>query len=183
MEWQHAFPMQPPLMLAVNLSGRQLQDPTFVEDVRAILRASGLPATSLKLEITESLAVADTAGNRRALNELRHMGVRLAIDDFGTGTSAIDYLRRDPVDALKIDRSFIVELGHDERTTAVVRAIIAFGSSLGLSVTAEGIETVEQSAQLRAMGCEWGQGYLFARPMQAERIADVLQRADLPAAA
>jgi len=120
-----------------------LRQPTLVEDVHSVLLRSGISPEWLKLEITESVAVADTPANRSRLTRLRELGVRLAIDDFGTGTSAIDYLRRFPVDTLKIDRSFIGELGQDERTTALVRAMVAFGRSLGMSVTGEGVETLE----------------------------------------
>jgi EAL domain-containing protein (putative c-di-GMP-specific phosphodiesterase class I) len=107
---------------------------------------------------------------------LRQLGVRLVIDDFGTGNSALNYLRSFPVDGLKIDRSFVEDVTRDSRTTSMVRGMIAFAHSLGLAVTGEGIETVEQSAALQAMGCDRGQGYLFARPLDAAHIAELLRR-------
>src|SRR5207244_5640601 len=116
----------------------------------------------------------DTVANRQTLGALQQLGIRLAIDDFGTGNSGLNYLRLFPVETLKIDRSFVEELGRDQRSTDMVRGIIAFAKSLGLTVTGEGIETIEQSAQLRAMGCDWGQGYLYARPVPASMVSELL---------
>jgi len=173
--WQDAYPTQPPLIISVNVSARQLQHPTLVADVQRVLAETCLDPQTLRLEITESIAVADTPANRATLWALRELGVRLAIDDFGTGNSALNYLRHFPFDTLKIDRSFVEDIGADARTTAMVRGIIAFAKSLGLNVTGEGVETPEQSAHLRAMGCDWGQGYLYdARPVAADRIDDLL---------
>ena len=172
-DWQRRFESEP--VVCVNLSGRQLAQPSLIDDVRAALTRSGLEPRLLKLEITESVAVADTAANRAALSGLRDLGVQLAIDDFGAGYAALSYLRRFPVGTLKIDRSFVDDLGRDSRTTAMVRGLIAFAKSLGLSVTGEGIETPEQSALLRAMGCDSGQGYLFARPLAPAQLESLLK--------
>jgi len=172
--WQAAYPTQLPLIMSVNVSARQLEHPTLVADVQRVLEETGLDPQTLRLEITESIAVADTPANQTTLWGLRDLGVRLAIDDFGTGNSALNYLRRFPFDTLKIDRSFVEDIGADARTTAMVRGMIAFAKSLGLNVTGEGIETPEQSAHLRAMGCDWGQGYLYARPVAADRIDALL---------
>jgi EAL domain-containing protein (putative c-di-GMP-specific phosphodiesterase class I) len=149
----------------------------LVADVEDILHRTGLEPGALKLEITESIAVADTETNRRTLWALRQLGVRLVIDDFGTGNSALHYLRAFPVDGLKIDRSFVGELGQDARTTAMVGGMIAFAKTLGLAVTGEGVETPEQEQALRTMGCDRVQGFLFARPLPAREIAALL-RAD-----
>jgi len=172
--WQTQYPTTSPLQVNVNLSANQLRDPNLVDDVRRILTTTGLDPATLKLEVTESVAVANTLHNWATLTELRQLGIRLAIDDFGTGNSAMDYLRRFPVDTLKIDRSFVQDLGRDQQTTALVRGMIAFAKSLGLHVTGEGIETTEQSAQLRSMGCDLGQGFLFARPLPAQQLEQAL---------
>jgi predicted signal transduction protein with EAL and GGDEF domain len=177
--WQlEQAPGARPLGVSVNLSARQLIQPSLVEDVRQILLSTGLDPSTVKLEITETVAVADTVGNRQTLWDLQRLGVRLAIDDFGTGNSALNYLRRFPVETLKIDRSFVEDLGRDARATDMVRGIIAFAKNLGLTVTGEGVETVEQSDHLKAMGCDWGQGYLFARPVPAAKISELLHRSD-----
>jgi diguanylate cyclase (GGDEF)-like protein len=173
-QWQRDFPEQEPMVMCVNLSACQLRHTTLVDDVRGILERTGLAPELLKLEITESVAILDTLENREMLLRLRELGVRLAIDDFGTGNSALNYLRRFPVETLKIDRSFVQELGQDQRSTDMVRGMIAFAKHLGLTVTGEGIETHEQSMHLRAMGCDWGQGYLFARPVPAATITELL---------
>jgi diguanylate cyclase (GGDEF)-like protein len=180
--WQRNYPLTPPLTLSVNLSARQLHHPSLVDDVSDILRNTGLDPSALKLEITESVVVADTAHNRSVLTGLRALGIRLAIDDFGTGNSAMEYLLRFPVDTLKIDRSFIASLGQDERATSLVRGIIGLAKGLGLHVTGEGVETDAQSAQLRQMGCDVGQGFLFARPLPAAELEATLRPA-LPKAA
>jgi EAL domain-containing protein (putative c-di-GMP-specific phosphodiesterase class I) len=168
--WQREYPLHTPLTVSVNLSARQLQHATLVDDIRQILERTGLDPATLKLEITESVVVADTAHNLATLASLRALGIRLAIDDFGTGNSAMEYLLRFPVDTLKIDRSFIASLGQDERATALVHGIIRLAKSLGLHVTGEGIETDAQSYQLRTMGCDVGQGFLFARPLPAAEL-------------
>jgi len=160
--------------IAVNLSGRQLEEPGLVDDVRAALTANGLEPSILKLEITESVAIVDTPLILKSLRDLRELGVQLAIDDFGTGNSALNYLKRFHVDTLKIDRSFVEELAADERSAAMVQGIIAFAKSLGLSVTGEGVETTAQSDALRALGCDRAQGFLFARPLPAHEVPRVL---------
>jgi EAL domain-containing protein (putative c-di-GMP-specific phosphodiesterase class I) len=142
--------------------------------VARALRESELAPSCLKLEITETLAMYDAEATVRTLRELKGLGIRLAIDDFGTGYSSLTYLNRFPVDTLKIDRSFIARLGDDSENDAVVRTIIALAKSLGLVVTGEGIETIEQATLLRALGCDQGQGYYFARPQAGEVISHLL---------
>jgi EAL domain-containing protein (putative c-di-GMP-specific phosphodiesterase class I) len=158
---QQRFARTEPLAISVNLSVRQLQSDSIVSDVRRALDKSGLPATSLVLEITESVMMADTEFAVRRLSDLKSLGVRLAMDDFGTGYSSLSYLSRFPVDILKMDRSFV---GSGENV-ALQSAIIALGASLELDVVAEGIELPEQEQSLHDLGCEIGQGFLFARPM------------------
>lgn len=167
-----------PLVMAVNLSGRQLEDPRLVSDAREVLHRTGLAPTRLKLEITESVAIADTPVVREALQGLKALGVQLAIDDFGSGNSALRYLQHLAIDTLKIDRSFVEGLGQDPRSTALLRGMVAFAKSVGLSVTGEGVETQEQSACLRALGCDHAQGFLFARPGAPHVISEMLARAE-----
>jgi diguanylate cyclase (GGDEF)-like protein len=173
-EWQAATPAMGPLSMSVNLSARQLQQSDLVEDVAAALAESGIDPAALRLEITETAVMHDAPATLTRLEALRRLGVRLAIDDFGTGYSSLGYLKRFPVDTLKIDRSFVKGLGRDAEDSAIVRAVITVARSLGLSVTAEGIETDEQLAQLRALGCDRGQGYYFARPTAGDGIARLI---------
>jgi diguanylate cyclase (GGDEF)-like protein/PAS domain S-box-containing protein len=164
------FRREQPLTISVNLSVRQLQSDTIVADVREALATSGLPASSLVLEITESVMMADTELAVARLHDLKNLGVRLAMDDFGTGYSSLSYLGRFPVDILKMDRSFLAE----DKNEPLAAAVIALGESLALDVVAEGIEYDEQAVSLRDLGCELGQGFLFARPMEHEALHDYL---------
>jgi diguanylate cyclase (GGDEF)-like protein/PAS domain S-box-containing protein len=164
------FPRTDPLTISVNLSVRQLQSETLLSDVRDALETSGLDAKSLVLEITESLMLADTDYAMAQLHALKDLGIRLAMDDFGTGYSSLSYLSRFPVDILKMDRSFV---GSNDNG-ALTSAIIALGASLSLDVVAEGIELPEQATSLEALGCEIGQGFLFARPMPSAALAEFL---------
>jgi len=164
------FPRGDRLTISVNLSVRQLQSESLVSDVQHALDVSGLPASALVLEITESLMLADTEYGMQQLNELKSLGIRLAMDDFGTGYSSLSYLSRFPVDILKMDRSFV----SGDENEALTSAIIALGASLSLDVVAEGIELPEQATSLEALGCEIGQGFLFARPMSSEALVDFL---------
>jgi diguanylate cyclase (GGDEF)-like protein/PAS domain S-box-containing protein len=164
------FPRSDALTISVNLSVRQLQSETLISDVRGALELSGLPPSALVLEITESLMLADTDFGMQQLNELKALGIRLAMDDFGTGYSSLSYLSRFPVDILKMDRSFV----SGDENEALTSAIIALGASLSLDVIAEGIELPEQANSLEALGCEIGQGFLFARPMPSEALVEFL---------
>jgi EAL domain-containing protein (putative c-di-GMP-specific phosphodiesterase class I) len=173
-EWQLAHPHQPPLGLSVNLSARQFQHPGLVAEIAQALSQSGLDARCLTLELTESVVMQDAEGTVAKLHALKELGIQLAIDDFGTGYSSLSYLKRFPVDTLKIDRSFVDGIGQDAQDTAIVQSVVALAKTLHLSVTGEGIETREQAARLRALGCDRGQGYLFARPLPAEDVAALL---------
>ena len=168
---QQRFGRANPLTISVNLSVRQLQSESLLSDVRTALELSGLPASSLVLEITESLMLVDADYALAQLFELKELGIRLAMDDFGTGYSSLSYLSRFPVDILKMDRSFV----GSKDNGALTSAILALGASLSLDVVAEGIELPEQAATLQALGCEIGQGYLFARPMTPAALADFLE--------
>ncbi|MFI5953006.1 putative bifunctional diguanylate cyclase/phosphodiesterase [Cryptosporangium sp. NPDC051539] len=155
--------------VTVNVSPRQLEDPSFIDDVLAIVQRSELPPDRLVLEITET-AIVDERTAIPVLTQLRSRGVRIAIDDFGTGYSALHYLTRLPVDILKIDRSFVGQLNGTRHGAAVTEAIIRLGQILGFSIVAEGIETAAQATELQALGCTIGQGYLFARPSEASEL-------------
>ena len=158
----------------LDFFARQLEDPEIVKDVERVLIEAGLEPGCLVIEITESLLISEPDVAVQRLGDLRHLGVRLAIDDFGTGYSSLSYLRRFPVDVLKIDRSFVSALGGDPEDAALAQAIVKLGHTLHLRVVAEGIETAAQLAELRALDCEYGQGFLFARPLTADAMSAVL---------
>ena len=164
------------LRAAVNLSGRQLQQRDFVRTVSVILRESGLPASALELEITESNAAQSDDGTIAKLRELKRLGVRISIDDFGTGYSSLSALRLFPVDALKIDQSFVRDITVDPNDAAIASAVIALARSLKLTVIAEGVETDAQLAFLRAQQCDAWQGYLYTEPAPAHVCDEILTR-------
>jgi EAL domain-containing protein (putative c-di-GMP-specific phosphodiesterase class I) len=172
--WQDQYPSNPPLVVGVNLSARQLQQPNLVALVERIVREAGIAPSTLKLEITESAIMQDPDAATRMLQALKDLGIRLAVDDFGTGYSSLSYLKRFPVDTLKIDRSFVEGVGRDNHDTAIVRSIIGLASTLGLTVTAEGVETPTQQWCLQQLGCDRVQGYLFAKPLPAREMAELL---------
>ncbi len=173
-EWQRACPQEPPLTVSVNLSARQLQQPELVDDVLAVVEASGLPCESLKLEITESVMMLNPDATLPKLLRLKEAGIRLAVDDFGTGYSSMAYLSGLPINTLKIDRSFIGKMGDNAGDFAIVCAIVSLAKALNLCITSEGIETAEQRTHLQSLGCDQGQGYYFARPMPAAQIHALL---------
>ncbi len=170
------------LVMSVNLSARQFRDPGLLGDIERTLRETGLAAPLLKLEITESVAIDDVETTLGKLQALKALGVQLAIDDFGTGYSWLGYLKRFPVDALKIDRSFVQGMGQDSQDAAIVQSVVALARTLHLSVIGEGIESPAQAAHLRELGCDRGQGFLFARPQPAEAIGALLHQAERLAA-
>jgi diguanylate cyclase (GGDEF)-like protein len=156
--------------VSVNLSGRQLQDATIVDDVEAVLAATGLAPARLTLEITESVVMCDTPQTLERLTALKALGLRLAVDDFGTGYSSLSYLRQFPVDVLKIDKSFIDGIARGGDGAAFARTIVALADTLQLRTVAEGIEDRTQHAVLHALGCTLGQGFLFARPVEHDEL-------------
>jgi diguanylate cyclase (GGDEF)-like protein/PAS domain S-box-containing protein len=174
--WQTLVPSKPPLQVSVNLSPRQFEHPDLLADVKDTLERCGLPAQSLRLEITEGVIMRNTESSIRTLQRLKELGVRLAIDDFGTGYSSLSYLKMLPLDVLKIDRSFVRGIGQDSEDDAIVKAIISMAKSLGLAVTAEGVETDEQAKLLKKWSCEKGQGFLFSRPLEASNVAVLLSK-------
>jgi diguanylate cyclase (GGDEF)-like protein/PAS domain S-box-containing protein len=179
--WRSVLGEHAPLTVSVNISGRELLRPTMAEEVQGVLEETGLDPSGLVLEITETMLMEDVDAATRALASLKEIGVGLALDDFGTGYSSLSYLDRFPVDFLKIDKSFIDTLVQpDGGNPLLVQAIVGLGATLGLKVTAEGIEASGQLARLQGMGCGYGQGYLFARPVPVEELVSSLLRAHAP---
>jgi diguanylate cyclase (GGDEF)-like protein/PAS domain S-box-containing protein len=156
--------------LSVNVGTRQLVDPGFYDTVTEALAETGIDADSLWLEITETSLLADVKAATVALRELRSLGLHLSVDDFGTGYSSLTYLKRFPVEAIKIDKSFVAGLGLEQEDSMIVEAVVRLGQSLGLNVVAEGIESPLQLSRLRDLGCDRGQGYLFGRPRPAALV-------------
>jgi diguanylate cyclase (GGDEF)-like protein/PAS domain S-box-containing protein len=182
-EWDQAFAYAEQLAMTVNLSSRQFGQPDLVEQVAQVLFDSGVQPSRLRLEVTESLIVEDPEAAAQMLANIKKLGCRVCLDDFGTGYSSLSYLLRLPIDMLKVDRSFLTDLGRGTRNADIVWAVLELGRRLGMEVVAEGVETDSQLVHLRELGCEYGQGYLFARPLEAERATAYLaerQPAGLP---
>jgi diguanylate cyclase (GGDEF)-like protein/PAS domain S-box-containing protein len=173
-EWQDLYPTDPPLPISVNLSARQFRHRGLVEDVAGALRKAGLEPSCLELEVTESAVMDDAESAIATMRELKGLGVGLSIDDFGTGHSSLNYLRRFPVDELKIDKSFVDGLDTEEEDRAVLRAVTMLARALGLTVVAEGVEDAGQLARLRELECDLAQGYYFARPLAADDVSALL---------
>jgi len=176
--WQREFPSEPPLTINVNLSRRQLLQADLLEQIRRILARTGLPADSLRLEITESAILENPEGAVEFLNQLRSLRIGLCVDDFGTGYSSLSSLQEFPVDVLKIDRSFIQGMGPEGERDEIVRAVVSLAHSLGMQVVAEGVETEGQLQRLRDMECDYGQGYLLCHAQDAEGIDRLLERSE-----
>lgn len=173
-EWQDAYAQASSLMVSVNLSCKQFLQSDLAEQVGLTLKATGLAPRCLKLEITESYLIENIDKAIKIMNRLRDIGVELSLDDFGTGYSSLSYLHRLPVSSLKIDRSFISRMTDSEENNEIVHTIVKLAQNLKMQVIAEGIETDEQLAQLNQLNCGFGQGYLFAKPMEAERAAEFI---------
>jgi len=172
--WQAEFPKDPALNISVNVSALRFLQAGFLEELKGVLREVKLAPNTLTLEITESVLLQDSESVSMRLAEIRNLGVQLAVDDFGTGYSSLGYLRNFPIDLLKIDKSFIDSVASGDEGSALARAVVKLGESLGLRVVAEGVEEQAQAAALSAMGCELAQGYLFSRPVGARSIDDLL---------
>ena len=170
-----------PLSIAVNLSPRQFWGSDLSDRVAATLAATGLKPERLVLEVTESVLIDHSQRTLATMEALRRQGVRIALDDFGTGYSSLSYLRVFPFDTIKIDRSFVMTVCDDEQSRAILRAVLMLGSSLGLKVVAEGVETEAQLQWLRVEGCDDVQGFLFGQPMRPQQIATFLTDRDVPA--
>jgi diguanylate cyclase (GGDEF)-like protein len=166
-----------PVSMAVNLSPRQFADKQLLQDIDEALAASGMPATLLQLEVTESMVMHNVSRAIKVLDAIQSRGIRLAIDDFGTGYSSMSLMKQFPIDTIKIDRSFVRDLPDDSEDQAIAQAIIRMGKALGMTIVAEGVETAEQHAFLRHHGCDEMQGYLFSKPLPANMMAELLQSA------
>jgi EAL domain-containing protein (putative c-di-GMP-specific phosphodiesterase class I) len=160
--------------MSVNLSGREFTQTDLVAQVSRVLAETSLPATSLELEITESVVMDESETGIHSLLALRELGVRLVLDDFGTGYSSLSYLRHLPLDTIKLDRSFVTGLGHNVRNLPIVEAVITLAHGLGIGVVAEGIETADEAARLRDLGCDRGQGFVYSRAIPADEVTRLL---------
>jgi EAL domain-containing protein (putative c-di-GMP-specific phosphodiesterase class I) len=169
-QWQWQSPANRSLFMSVNLSGKQVAQPSLVNQIKDILEETHVEAKYLKLEITESAVMDNAEMAVQLLKRLKALGVQLSIDDFGTGYSSLGYLHRFPVNTLKIDRSFVGRIGEAAENIEIVRTIVSLADNMGMEVVAEGVETLSQLMQLRKLKCQYGQGYLFSRPVDADSI-------------
>lgn len=174
--WEMMYEAMPPLMISVNLSGRQLEQPDLVEMIEAVLAETEMNPNYLRLEITESIIMQNAEKTIEKIERIRALGIRISIDDFGTGYSSLSYLHRFPIDTLKVDRSFINSINDDTENSEIVRSIIMLAHNLGIEVIAEGVETREQLNYLQEMKCGYGQGYYYSRPVNSHRAADLIKK-------
>jgi diguanylate cyclase (GGDEF)-like protein/PAS domain S-box-containing protein len=177
-EWQKHYILDEDVTVSVNLSSRQFSQADLIEQISSALRETGLPSSSLKLEITESMVMENIDTAIDMLTQLRNLGVGLSIDDFGTGYSSLSYLHRFPIDTLKIDRSFVTRMTDNSENGEIVRTIVTLARSLGMNVIAEGVESRAQLTQLRDLGCDFGQGYLFSKPVAASAAFELIAKSD-----
>lgn len=173
-EWQTQYPQNPPLSISVNLSVKQLAQPDLDVEIATVLRETGLSVKSLKLEITESVFMKNAESMGTVLAKLNALGAQLQIDDFGTGYSSLSYLHKFPFDNLKIDRAFVSSMNTNAKNAQIVRTIVLLAHNLGMTVTAEGVETIEQLSELTALNCEEGQGYFFSKPVKASEVETLI---------
>ena len=172
-QWQEEFPSSP-LSISMNVSAREFEHPDLYREIAATLQQTGVPPSSLQLEIMETIAMGDAEKAGAVLAQLKALGVRLSIDDFGTGYSSLSRLQRFPVDTLKIDRSFISHMDSDQESREMVRIIVSLAHNFQLRVVAEGVETSVQADQLQELGCDLAQGYLYSRPVAGDAIPQLL---------
>jgi diguanylate cyclase (GGDEF)-like protein len=178
-KWQWQAAGNRDLFMSVNLSSKQVAQPSLVTEIQDILEETSVEARYLKLEITESAVMDNAEMSARLLKRLKALGVQLSIDDFGTGYSSLGYLHRFPVNTLKIDRSFVGRIGEAAENIEIVRTIISLAENIGMEVVAEGVETLSQLTQLRKLNCRYGQGYLFSRPVDAASVTSWISRQPL----
>jgi EAL domain-containing protein (putative c-di-GMP-specific phosphodiesterase class I) len=176
-KWQEKYPEHGGMAVSVNLSARQLQNPSLLEDILEVLAQSDLEPNQLILEITESVMIHDIDASVARLRQLKQLGVRLAIDDFGTGYSSLGILQQVPADTLKIAKQFVDGIGNDATREDFASAIIKLGQTVHMDVVAEGIESVRQAERLAQLGCHYGQGFLFSPPLTSSEIDEQLRRA------
>lgn len=174
-QWHEEFPRETPLTISVNVSPRQFAQPDLVQQVRQIIAETGIASEAVRLEITESVTMADAERTIQVLSQLRQLGVRLTLDDFGTGYSCLSYLHRFPLDVLKIDRSFVGQMDQGSQGLQIIHTIMSLARNLNIAVVAEGTETSAQVAQLKESGCDFAQGYFFSRPVDAATARKLLR--------
>jgi len=174
-EWQRYFPIEPPLSVSVNVSKRQFRDPDFAALVKSVLAQHELAAGTLKLEITESaISTSENAG--AVISELEKLGIGLAIDDFGTGVSTLGQLREVPFDILKVDKSFLAPAGDGNESMVVLNSIVSLAKDLNRTLVIEGVETDEDLTRVKAMGCEYAQGFFYSVPLSASDVLNFIAR-------
>src|SRR6476620_7411318 len=174
-KWQKELGAAMPLSVAVNLSGKHFGHPALVEQITTVINETGISPASLKLELTESAVMDNAEAAIAMLKQIKETGVQVSIDDFGTGYSSLSYLHRFPIDQLKVDRSFVSAMEENTENGEIVRTVIALAKALDLKVVAEGIESIHQLHQLRILDCEYGQGYLFSKPLPVADVEKLLQ--------
>lgn len=175
-EWQLKYPQSFPMQMSVNLSGKQFMQPNLIEQIKATLRLTELDPKYLKLEITESVVMDNVEATIAVLKQIRALGIELSVDDFGTGYSSLSYLHRFPVSTLKVDRSFVTRMTSSNDNKEIVRTIVTLAHTLGMDIVAEGVETQEQLADLLALKCKYGQGYLFSRPVESKAASTFIKQ-------
>ena len=166
-EWQKRYPQKPPLQISVNLSPKQFMQRDLIDQISLALDRGGLSPASLKVEITEGMVMQNVESTMQMLGQLQALGVAISLDDFGTGYSSLSYLHRFPISTLKIDQSFVSSMSNNQESLEIVRTILGLARNLKMEVIAEGVETLEQAVELRAMNCEYGQGYYFSKALNA----------------
>ncbi|MGB0504149.1 MAG: putative bifunctional diguanylate cyclase/phosphodiesterase, partial [Thalassolituus sp.] len=166
--------MAPDTKVAVNLSAKQFSDPLLPDRIREVLEITKIPPRCLELELTESTLMEDVESAIKIMQDIKNTGVSIAIDDFGTGYSSLAYIKRFPIDVLKVDRSFVMDIPEDKNDMAITAAVIAMAHKLSLNVVAEGVETEEQLKYLRQNNCDEGQGYFFSRPLSLGQLHQYL---------
>jgi EAL domain-containing protein (putative c-di-GMP-specific phosphodiesterase class I) len=174
--WQQAFPRAEPLSIGVNLSVKQFAQPDLREHIADIVKTTGVLPNTLKLEITESVIAGNPDHAITVLDGLKTIGIEIYMDDFGTGYSSLSYLTHLPIDCIKIDRSFVSQMETKDRHFQLVRTILTLARTVNLRAVAEGVESTPQLLALRKLGCEFGQGYLFSRPLPPAEIEALLER-------
>jgi len=173
-EWQKRYPQKPPLTVSVNLSPKQFMQRDLIDQISLALDSGGLSPSSLKVEITEGMVMQNVESNMQMLGQLQALGVSISLDDFGTGYSSLSYLHRFPISTLKIDQSFVSSMSNTQESLEIVRTILGLARNLKMEVIAEGVETLEQAVELRAMNCEYGQGFYFSKALNANNAVRFL---------
>jgi diguanylate cyclase (GGDEF)-like protein/PAS domain S-box-containing protein len=173
-EWQKLYPQTPPLQISVNLSPKQFMQRDLIDQISLALDRGGLSPASLKVEITEGMVMQNVESTMQMLGQLQALGVAISLDDFGTGYSSLSYLHRFPISTLKIDQSFVSSMSNNQESLEIVRTILGLARNLKMEVIAEGVETLEQARELKAMNCEYGQGFYFSRALNVEGAVGLL---------